>query len=153
MSPAKELLQKLQDATHQRFWEAAPDSPTFKDVLVQYAIYHQKLNGNDLRVKLSKLFWDQIRAIGTPIIEEKTNGQCEVYFLFPRDKSTTEPDSQAKTPRCTKPRIASMLGSLAHGCHFCKSSNELFTALFSGYSSPSCTGLMSNLGVSICCSL
>ena len=86
MTIAQDFIKKLQAATHQQFWEAPPEEPTFQDVLDQFAIYYQRLSRDEFRVELSNFFWDKIKAIGTPIIEEKSAEQCEVYFLFPRDR-------------------------------------------------------------------
>lgn len=88
MTAAQDLILKLQDATLQQFWETPPEEPTFQDVLNQYATYYQKLNKEERKeeqAEISAVFWEQIKSIGTPIIEERADGQSEVYFLYRRD--------------------------------------------------------------------
>lgn len=81
----QEFIKKLQDATDQQFWKTPPEKATFQEVLDQYAIYYHSLRSPESQKKLSDIFWNQVKAIGTPIIEEGIDGKCEVYFLFRRD--------------------------------------------------------------------
>jgi CubicO group peptidase (beta-lactamase class C family) len=82
----QDFIKKLQDATNQQFWKNPPEKATFKAVLDQYAIYYAGLSSAQLRLELSNFFWAQVKKIGTPIIEERSDGKCEVYFLFPKNE-------------------------------------------------------------------
>lgn len=82
----QDFIKNLQDATNQQFWKNPPEKVTFQAVLDQYALYYESLSTAEEQEKLSTIFWDQVKAIGTPIIEEGSEGNCEVYFLFPRNK-------------------------------------------------------------------
>jgi enterochelin esterase-like enzyme len=69
------------------FWGNYPekDSHTFKEALDKYAEYYRDLSSTQ-KDAISKVFWEQIKAIGTPIIEDSLDaGECEVYFLFPKN--------------------------------------------------------------------
>lgn len=85
MTIAQDFIKKLQDVTDQQFWKEPSDKATFQDVLDQYATHYQSLS-DPSRVVFSNLFWEQVKAIGTPIIEERSDGKCQVYFLFPRNQ-------------------------------------------------------------------
>lgn len=82
---ARDFLKKIQDVTNQKFWVSPPKEPTFEDVLKQYAVYYHGLKSNKEKVELSTFFWNQIKEIGTPIIEQRKDGKCDVYFLFHED--------------------------------------------------------------------
>ena len=82
---ARDFLKKLQDATNQKLWDSPSKEPTFEDILKQYAAYYQGLKSDKQKEELSIFFWDQIKDIGTPIIEQRKDGKCDVYFLFPKD--------------------------------------------------------------------
>src|SRR3990167_3717329 len=100
MTIAQEFINKLQEATGKeplpkKFWEDYSDherSPTFQDVLSQYAEYCKTLSQSQ-KDWFSKVFWDQVKAYGTPIIEAREDGQSEVYFLFPRAKLSESVDN------------------------------------------------------------
>ena len=100
MTIAQEFIKKLQEATGKeplpkKFWEDYSDherSPTFQDVLSQYAEYCKTLSQSQ-KDWFSKVFWDQVKAYGTPIIEAREDGQSEVYFLFPRAKLSESVDN------------------------------------------------------------
>ncbi|MDF1646197.1 MAG: serine hydrolase [Legionellaceae bacterium] len=92
MSPSKKLAEALKKATGKgalpvKFWEddSKSDAYTVEDVLNQYVKYcHDYLNPAQKKA-MSMVFWSQIEAMGSPIMEnipDKT-GQCAVYFLFP----------------------------------------------------------------------
>lgn len=85
MAITQEFIKKLQETTNQKFWENPPEKATFQDVLDQYAIYYHSLKSAQSREELSAIFWDQVKAAGTPIIEERSDGKCEVYFFFPKN--------------------------------------------------------------------
>lgn len=92
-SLAEEFIQKLQDATGnetlpKKFLEdygSHISTPTFQDVLNKYAEYCKTLSFEQKEV-ISKVFWEQVKIIGTPIIEDdfQNDNQCHVYFLFPK---------------------------------------------------------------------
>jgi enterochelin esterase-like enzyme len=95
MTVAEEFIKKLQDATGnqslpKKFWDYSVSSssiPTFQDVLDKYAEYYKSLSSSQKEI-LSKIFWEQVKETGTPIIEENSrlNSECNVYFLMPKDK-------------------------------------------------------------------
>ena len=103
MSQIEVFIKGLQKATGNKlwpvkFWESYPekDTYTFQDALDKYAEYYSALNPAQKKA-MSVIFWAQIEAIGTPVIEDslKLDGECEVYFLFPKDnlsQSTEEPE-------------------------------------------------------------
>lgn len=87
------FISGLQIATEQaslpKFWEDYPEKNwhTFQDVLDEYAAYYNSLPPAQ-KEAVSKLFWEQVKTIGTPIIEDhvRADGKCEVYFLYPKGK-------------------------------------------------------------------
>ena len=93
MTISQEFIKRLKNATGKeplpiKFWEdysSNSDTPTFQDVLDKYADYYKGLSVAQQK-EMSKIFWEQVKDFGTPIIEEKSDGQSEVYFLFPRSK-------------------------------------------------------------------
>ena len=105
---AQDFIKKLQDATGkeplpQKFWAdyREKNKPTFQDVLEKYADYCKSLPSPQQKKEMDKLFWEQIKAIGgTPIIEDSLSykGECDVYFLFPKDKL----DKSEEVPRTKK---------------------------------------------------
>lgn len=85
------FIKGLQEATGKnpfpkKFWEDCPEkpTPTFQNALDKYAEYYEKLNPEQ-QMQMSELFWDKIKRIGTPIIEDFSNEEVKVHFLFPRD--------------------------------------------------------------------
>lgn len=84
MSVSRKLIDELNQNTNPLFWENPPDKPTFEEVLEQYVNYSAKLESTK-REALSKVFWAQIKEIGTPIIEDFSGEEVKVHFLFPRD--------------------------------------------------------------------
>ncbi|RUR11612.1 serine hydrolase [Legionella sp. km772] len=93
MTISQEFIKRLKNATGNeslpiKFWadySNDSDTPTFQDVLDKYADYYKGLSVAQQK-EMSKIFWEQVKDFGTPIIEEKSDGQSEVYFLFPRGK-------------------------------------------------------------------
>lgn len=93
MSPSRELTDILNEHTANRFWQNPPVHPTFQQVLDQYAIYSANLKSNE-RETLSSVFWNQIKKIGTPVIENnpQKEGEAFVYFLLPKDELKNKND-------------------------------------------------------------
>ena len=103
MSQIEVFIKGLQKATGNtlwpiKFWGNYPENDvhTFQDALAKYAEYYSALNPAQ-KEAMSHVFWEQIEAIGTPIIEDslELDGECEVYFLFPKDnlsQSKEEPE-------------------------------------------------------------
>jgi len=90
----------IRDAELPEFWEDYSDeSPcTFKEVLNKYADYYNSFKSSDKQNQLKSLFWKQIKAVGTPIIEDAPDNKSMVYFLLPRDdlKESTEKPGQKR---------------------------------------------------------
>lgn len=92
MSHTETFIKALQTKTGNdvfpiKFWEEYPEKTnhTFKEALDKYAGYYKNLSSTQQEI-FSKLFWDHIKALGTPIIENSVEaGKCEVYFLFPKN--------------------------------------------------------------------
>ncbi|MDX2346985.1 MAG: serine hydrolase [Legionella sp.] len=94
---AEKLIRALQNATGKasfpmKFWESYLENTphTFQDALNQYAEYYAALNPAQQKA-MSLIFWEQIEAIGTPVIEDiedinNIENNCAVYFLFPKSK-------------------------------------------------------------------
>src|SRR3990167_3690312 len=91
MSASRKLIDALNQFSKNNFWSNPPNNPTFKEVLEQYAKYSASLEANELK-SLYNAFWDQIKKIGTPIIEESFNDEANVYFLFRKDKRENNND-------------------------------------------------------------
>lgn len=94
MSQIQVFIEGLQKATGNtlwpiKFWGNYPENDvhTFQDALAKYAEYYSALNPAQKKA-MSIIFWAQIEAMGTPIIEDSlgSDGECAVYFLFPKDK-------------------------------------------------------------------
>ncbi len=95
MTIALDLVKKLQEVTGReplpsKFWENFSNDvgiPTFQDVLDNYAKYYRNLLPSQ-KEEMSKIFWEQIKAVGTPIIEDHfgSESECDVYFLMPKDR-------------------------------------------------------------------
>lgn len=95
MKTAQEFIKKLQDATGnealpKKFWEdyvSHAGIPTFQDVLDKYAEYYNSLSPAQKK-DISKIFWEQVKTKGTPIIENHldSNLECAIYFLMPKDR-------------------------------------------------------------------
>ncbi len=102
MTIAQKFIKNLQDdvvkkSLPEKFWadySSGDHTPTFQNVLDKYAEYY---NNESLSAaqkdEISKIFWEQVKDLGTPIIEKKSDGQSEVYFLFPRDKLLDEKEN------------------------------------------------------------
>ena len=94
MSAIQDFIQALQAVTANPpftkiFWETQSthsDTPTFQNLLDEYARYSNDLTNLDAKKALSAIFWEQVQSAGTPIIEERPDGDAAVYFLFPRDR-------------------------------------------------------------------
>ncbi|MBX3708742.1 MAG: serine hydrolase [Gammaproteobacteria bacterium] len=91
MSATEAFIKGLQEATGkdpfpEKFWGDYPEKAThtFQDALDKYAEYYQTLNPEQQK-QMSALFWNQIKKIGTPIIENFSDEEVKVHFLFPRD--------------------------------------------------------------------
>lgn len=91
MSQTQDFIRGLQLATRNaelpEFWEDySDDSPcSFNEVLNKYADYYNSLKSSDEQNQLKSLFWKQIKAVGTPIIEDAPDNKSRVYFLLSRD--------------------------------------------------------------------
>lgn len=72
------------------------DGRNFEKILVIYAEYYASLNVEQQKT-LSRIFWAQIKELGTPIIESNPEKptECNVYFLFPKDKLDDSKDEKA----------------------------------------------------------
>ena len=88
MTIAQDFIKKLQDATGkeplpQKF-EGDSSCRSFGDFLKIYAGYYGALSTPQQKKAISELFWEQVKAIGTPIIEDSLDSEleCEVYFLL-----------------------------------------------------------------------
>lgn len=101
-NPTGAFVRGLQKATGKeplpiKFWDnySEKNTYTFQNVLDKYAEYYKNLSLPQQQEAMSQLFWEQIKAIGTPIIEERldSNQECNVYFLFPKDKLLVSTDS------------------------------------------------------------
>jgi enterochelin esterase-like enzyme len=93
MSISRKLVDKLNENTNLLFWESPPDKPTFAEVLDKYADYCAYLEFNERSTEreiLSGVFWNQIKQIGTPIIEDFSVDEVKVHLLFPRDQYNHE---------------------------------------------------------------
>ncbi len=91
MSVTEVFVKGLQEATGkdpfpEKFWGDYPEKSThtFQDALDKYAKYYHTLNPEQQK-QMSALFWNQIKEIGTPIIEDFSDEEVKVHFLFPRD--------------------------------------------------------------------
>jgi CubicO group peptidase (beta-lactamase class C family) len=93
MPQIKAFIQELQKATGKaslpvKFWKnySDRDAHTFQEVLNQYAEYCRVYLNSAQKKAMSRVFWTQIEAIGTPIIEAIPGSEdtCGVYFLFPK---------------------------------------------------------------------
>lgn len=58
---------------------------SFEDTLKQYKQYYDSMEP-EKQTLLQNLFWNEIKAVGTPIIEDVPDGNSKVYFLFQRSK-------------------------------------------------------------------
>lgn len=95
MTIAKQFLHSLQRATDTKEFPklSEPVLPektgqlTFQMVLDEYAKYYNSLKSTAKKEKLSRIFWQQIKALGTPIIEDipGNDSECSVYFLYPKE--------------------------------------------------------------------
>lgn len=96
MTIAQKFIEKLQDATGKEplpkkfLWDYSRDAitPTFQDFLNKFSDYCKDLPTKEQKDEISKLFWEQVKAIGgTPIIEDSPDSElnCSVYFLLPKD--------------------------------------------------------------------
>ena len=94
MSKLKDFVQGLQKATGKaalpvKFWAdySKGDTHAFQDALDKYTEYYRALNPAQKKA-MSQVFWAQIEAIGSPIIEDISEKpeKCAVYFLFPKAK-------------------------------------------------------------------
>jgi len=90
MSATEAFIKGLQEATGkapftEKFWGnySEKDAHTFQDALDKYAEYYQALNPVQQKA-MSEIFWNQIKNIGTPVIEDFSAEEVKVYFLFPR---------------------------------------------------------------------
>lgn len=98
MTIAKEFFEKLQNisaneplvAVFLKKYLHYRDGLTFENILKEYEKYFGELTNLDDKKKLSTIFWEQVKFFGTPIIEDDlqddSKSQCNVYFLFPKDK-------------------------------------------------------------------
>ncbi|MFN7097442.1 MAG: hypothetical protein ACK4PR_07785, partial [Gammaproteobacteria bacterium] len=73
-------------------WPPYPnnDEGNFEQALKSYAKYYEKLPSDEQQQIISDIFWANIKILGTPIIESnpKNPSECNVYFLFRKDKLT-----------------------------------------------------------------
>ncbi|OGT47831.1 MAG: hypothetical protein A3E83_03135 [Gammaproteobacteria bacterium RIFCSPHIGHO2_12_FULL_41_20] len=108
MTIAQKFIKKLQDATGNeslpvQFWgdySSHDGIPTFQDVLDKYAEYCRDLSAPQ-KEAMSKIFWEQIKSIGTPIIEDNltSDNTCNVYFLFPKDNISESEEKKDGTKK------------------------------------------------------
>ena len=61
-----------------------PEGLKFDNILEQYAKFCDELEPIPKK-KMSELFWDKIKLMGTPIIEEIADDRVKVHFLFLQD--------------------------------------------------------------------
>src|SRR5690349_7277526 len=94
MSTTEAFIKSLQETTSKKpfpdkFWKNYPEKTahTFQDALEKYAEYYKALNPEQ-QMQISATFWDIIKTLGTPIIEDNltAGNTCAAYFLFPKDK-------------------------------------------------------------------
>jgi len=72
---------------------------SFERALIKYKEYYNGLEPREQQVLLKKnLFWKQVKAVGTPIIEDAPDGKSKVHFLFQREelKDSTENPSEKR---------------------------------------------------------
>lgn len=102
MSATEAFIKGLQEATGKdpfpdKFWKNYPEKSvhTFQDALEKYAEYYQSLGAEEQKL-ISAIFWNQIKALGTPVIEDNltTDNTCDVYFLFPKGKIADSKEKQ-----------------------------------------------------------
>lgn len=92
MSQTKDFIIGLQQAIIKadlpELWaEYSDDSSfSFEEALEKYKGYYGSLEPKDKQELLQSLFWEQVEAVGTPIIEDAPDNKSKVYFLFPRGK-------------------------------------------------------------------
>lgn len=92
MSQTQDFIKGLQLAISQAglpaFWpEYSHDNQiTFEEVLNQYKEYYGSLALTENQILLQNVFWNQVKELGTPILEEVSDSSSKVHFLFPRDK-------------------------------------------------------------------
>ena len=91
MTIAQKFIEKLQHATGKKYlpkkflWDYSRDAikPTFQDFLDKFTDYCKNLPTKEQREAVSKLFWEQVKAIGgTPIIEDSLDStlDCDAPF-------------------------------------------------------------------------
>lgn len=107
MTVTRKFIERLQEATSnepftRKFWEdfnPNTGTPTFKDFLDKYDEYYTGLSSSEQKEhkgKISEIFWEQVKSVGTPIIEDRSDGQCDVYFLYPKAKLSKSEAADAK---------------------------------------------------------
>lgn len=67
-------------------WALLDATHTFQDALDLYATYYSSLETPAQKEAMSVIFNDQIKKLGTPIIEDSSADECDVYFLFPKER-------------------------------------------------------------------
>lgn len=106
-NPTGSLIRGLQKTTGKepfpiKFWEdySEKDAHTFQNALDKYAEYYKSLSPAQ-KETMSKIFWKQVKAIGTPIIEDRLKSkECDVYFLFPKDKLVASAEGSLISMSC-----------------------------------------------------
>ncbi|MCS5711498.1 alpha/beta hydrolase-fold protein [Candidatus Berkiella aquae] len=100
MSQTQDFIRGLQLAIRkaelQEFWTDYSDDSrvSFEEVLIKYKDYYNGLDSEEKQLLLQSLFWEQVKTVGTPIIEDIPDNKSKVYFLYSKDKvknSSEEP--------------------------------------------------------------
>lgn len=92
MSQTKDFVRGLQLATRKielpAFWPEYSNNGlySFEEMLKKYKEYYDRLESKENQGLLQSLFWNQVKVVGTPIIEDISDGVSKVYFLFQREK-------------------------------------------------------------------
>jgi enterochelin esterase-like enzyme len=86
-TPTKKLVNAIQ-VSFPNFWPEyfQKNNHTFQEVLDKYEEYYKKLptEPDNERKAISNVFWDQVKTIQTPIIENISEDEVRVHFLFPQ---------------------------------------------------------------------
>lgn len=94
----RELQLAIRKAGLPEFWEefSNDSQSTFEETLSKYKEYHNRLEPKENQELLQNIFWKQVEAVGTPIIEDAPDNKSNVYFIFPRSKLKESTENPGK---------------------------------------------------------
>lgn len=100
MAQTSELIKALQKemvkASLPELWQGYNEKEhDFQEFLKQISKNFQEISPKQKQT-FNTIFWDQVKKLGTPILEDRSDGMCEVYFLFPRSELANSDENEGE---------------------------------------------------------